>query len=465
MASRSTSSSADGPARSSRARDCAVAWSRGTGGAVLRRAPFALALCALSSCADAPPVFTAEDSGVVDDVAVDAGFDGGPEGAGDAARVDAGGYPDLRPAQRDAVDEGGNVAPDAACTSSSVEATVERLPVDIIWVVDNSVSMAPAIDEVIRGLNSFASLVGSRGLDYRVVMLSLRNAQRNVTVPDGRRYAVCIPPPLAGDARCGNGPRFLHSSVDIRSTQPLEQLLGTLGQTMGYTAADPRGGEPWRSFLRPEATKSIVVVTDDQSRLSADLFETFVGGTNPSSRTFDLPPGVLHPSWGGLFNDYTFSGIYGWGSESDVTARCMYPDGSSPPASGMVYTTLVQRRGGARARICDGSSAWGPFFDQIATAVERASRIQCDLAIPPPPGGQVLDPRRVNVLLRGSSQTLLGKVSGAGACTSRGGWYYDDEARPTRVFLCPASCEAANAAVRGGSAQVVVQFGCITIPG
>ncbi len=373
-------------------------------------------------------------------------------------------YRDVQTVARD-VPTDVSLAPDAACSRSAVAAQIERLPVDIIWVVDNSISMAPAIDEVIRGLNTFAGVVGSRGLDYRVVLLSLRNVLRNVTVPDGRRYAVCIPAPLAGNALCGNGPRFFHSSVDIRSTQPLEQLLGTLGQTMGYTAADPRGGEAWRAFLRPAASKSIVVVTDDQSRLSADLFETFRGGTNPNSRTFDLPPGLLDPSWGGLFTNYTFSGIYGWGDAANPAVRCMYPGGTSAASSGAVYSTLVSRRGGVRARICDGASTWAPFFDRIATAVERTSRIACDLAIPTPPGGSVLDPRLVNVVVRGTTETLIGKVANAAACRSTGGWYYDNEARPTRVTLCPASCDRANEELRGGSAAIEVQFGCITIPG
>ena len=185
-------------------------------------------LALLSACGDsapARPFVASSDAGALD------------ASARDVAPVDLGApevsvYPDIPVVPRD-VPTDLSLGADAACSRSSVAAQVERLPVDIIWMVDNSISMAPAIDEVIRGLNTFAGLVGSRGLDYRVVMLSLRNVQRNVTVPDGRRYAVCIPPPLAGDARCGNGPRFFHSSVDIRSTQPLEQFLGTLGQTMG----------------------------------------------------------------------------------------------------------------------------------------------------------------------------------------------------------------------------------------
>jgi hypothetical protein len=387
-----------------------------------------------------------------------------PDAEAPAPSPDVTTYPDVTPVPRDTPEVG--LDPDAACAATSVMASVERLPVDIVWVVDNSVSMAPAVDQVIAGLNRFASLVGTRGLDYRVVMLSLRSATRNVTVAGSPRYAVCIPRPLAGNDQCGNGERFFHSSVDIRSTQPLEQLLGTLGQTRGYTAGEQRGGEAWRHFLRPEATKTIVVVTDDNSRLSPDDFERFRGGTNPNNASFALPPGLLDPSWGGLFNGYTFSAIYGWGSDTDPGARCVYPNGTQPPSSGPVYTTLVGRTNGVRARICDGASAWTPFFEGVATAVLRASRISCELTIPPVPTGQVLDPRRINVVITSdTSRATPGNVRDRAACSDTGGWYYDDNRSPTRVTLCPSTCERTQRELSTGSARIEVQFGCQTVPG
>lgn len=359
------------------------------------------------------------------------------------------------------------IDPDAACAAASSIATVERQPVDIIWVVDNSVSMEPAIREVTAGLNAFANRVGMRGLDYRVVMLSYRSKTNPVTVAGGQRYGVCIPMPLAGDNNCGNGARFFQSSIDIRSTQPLEQLLGSLAQTEGYSAGQERGGEPWRAFLRPNASKTIVVVTDDESRMPADEFERFAGGTNPRSSRFVLPPGLLDASWGGLFTGYTFSALYGWGSETDPAVKCMYSGGSVPPSAGPTYTTLVRRTMGARAKICEGASAWGPFFDRVATAVETASRVSCDLAIPEVPMGMVLDASRVNVeIATGASTVRPGKVANVGACPASGGWYYDNDRAPTRITLCPASCESAQSAVRAGSTTAVrVLFGCQTIPG
>lgn len=432
--------------------------------------PLALVTLAALGC-ESPRPFLPEPLDAEGEVdaeadAADVGDGGeGPDVAEAATDVGGGGGADVPPVVRDGAADV-VLTPDAACSSASVTATLERLPVDIIWMVDNSVSMAPAIDEVIRGLNAFSSLVGSRGLDHRVVMLSLRSRTREVTLPAGRRYAVCIPRPLAGDDACGNGPNFLHASVDIRSTQPLEQMLGTLGQTMGYTAGSERGGEPWRQFLRPTATKTFVVVTDDNSRFTATQFESFQGGVNPSTRTLTLPAGVLHADWGGLFTGYTFSGIYGWGSETNPDARCTFANGTMAPSAGTVYTELVRRTGGVRARLCDGAAAWGPFFDGVATAVARSSRIQCDLALPPPPTGTVLDPRRVNVALRSASGSVrLGKVTGPTVCGPVGGWYYDDETAPRRVVLCPASCDRAQSLVAEGEASVAVEFGCTTIPG
>lgn len=408
--------------------------------------------------------------------------DAGRDASMDAAPMDATPPPTDAPPP---VFDTGPLDPDAACSSATTRAEVERLPVDIIWMVDNSSSMQPAIEEVQRGLNDFAALIGARDLDYRVIMLSLRG-QGETTVGGSRRYQVCIPPPLSGDTSCADGARFFQVSLDVRSTQPLEQFLGSLGQTDGYTSSDDRGSEPWQHLLRPEATKTIVVVTDDNARMvvrsgggfapgpgggrsegdpvaTAEWFETFVGGSNPfSSRT--LPEGILHPRWSGAFDGYTFAALYGWGSETDDTIRCNYAAGGSPPASGRTYTELVRRTGGVRAQICAGPAAWGPFFDGVASAVERSSRIDCQIPIPEPPMGMFFERDRINVFLDdGSGSARLGKVPGVADCDARGGWYYDDEAAPSAVILCPDSCASVQPSA-GTTTSVDVQFGCQTVP-
>jgi hypothetical protein len=358
--------------------------------------------------------------------------------------------------------------PDAACASVVEQAKTEQLPVDILWMVDNSVSMKPAVEEVTKGLNAFAALIAGKSLDYRVIMLSIRSKTSPVTVNGGTRYPVCIPPPLAGDDQCGNSPRFFQSNIDLLSTQTLEQFLGTLGQTAGYTPADPKGGEPWKDQLRPGATRTIVVVTDDNARLDAQNFEHFSGGKNPFN-SLTLPAGILEPVWNAMFEGYVFDAVYGYGSDTDDGEKCTYPDSTQPPASGLTYTALVKKTGGVRAKICDGAPAWQPFFEQVAQGVWATSKLSCELAIPVPDGG-TLDKNKINVQLAAGADAgadagavILLKVPGAADCATEGGWYYDDEAAPQKVILCPASCDTAQGMVGPGKdGRIEVLFGCET---
>ena len=395
---------------------------------------------------------------------------------GDLPWVDAG-RDAGRPPRMDAfvpIPDAGPLDPDAACASATVEAEVERLPVDIIWMVDNSRSMQPAIEQVQAGLNDFAGLIADRDLDYRVIMLSLRG-EGTVRIGGQELFQVCIPPPLAGDDACGDGPRFFQVSLNVKSTQPLEQFLGTLGQTTGYLEGDEHGSAPWIDLLRPEATKTIVVVSDDNARMvesdgsggwnstnssccagsasdTADWFETRPASPNEWTSSRYLPEGILDARWGGIFDGYTFSALYGWGSETDPLVPC-------------TYSELVTRTGGVRAQICDGPSAWGPFFDDVASAVERTSRIECSTPIPEPPEGSFFQRDRINVFVRrGDASERVGKVADESACDAdRGGWYYDDDDAPTRVILCPVSCEDAQPTA-GEATGLDVQFGCQTLP-
>lgn len=368
--------------------------------------------------------------------------------------------------------------PDAACAIATSEAEVANRPVDIIWMVDNSSSMEPAIREVQSGLNDFANRVASGGLDYRVIMLSLRGTG------GGDRFPVCIPPPLAGDGSCGNGSQFFHVDVDIRSTQLIEQFLGTLAQTEGFAEGDSRGSIPWRDLLRLDSTKTIVIATDDNQRtcdrpcpgcmcqggdpqLTPTSLEDFPGGGDPFNGN-QLGPGILTDEYDPLFVGYTFNGIYGWGSAGDPDVLCTYPDSSEPSAAGHTYTALVERTGGVRAQICDqaDSATWDSFFEAVATTVEETARIDCEIPLPPPPDGMMLDPAKVNVLFTASDETVpIFKVPGAADCGSiSGGWYYDDNSEPTAVILCDSSCEDAQRELSDtGSAGISVAFGCDTL--
>jgi hypothetical protein len=393
-------------------------------------------------------------------------------------------------------DAGGGVVVDAgrppdagleACAGAVAPAVTGLAPVDIVWVIDNSASMEDVIREVQSGLDDFADAVAANGLDVRVIVLSLRG-EGEATVNGGTRFLVCIDDALAGPDCADAPPLFYQVDIDIRSTQALEQFLGTLGQTGVYAdessefsaraPTSPPGG--WRQYLREDSTKTIVVATDHFQRhvvrsgdgfvagpnrgqeesaavaaSTADWFETRPAGINEfTASRGQLPPGILDPFWGGLFEGYTFNGIYGFGDDPD--GRC-----GDVPGAGLAFDVLVERTGGVRAQICDAASSWGPFIEEVANRVVERARVACEVDLPEPPEGESLSVDRVNVLV-GPEQTLTGRVGSAGECGEDGGWYYDDPTSPTQVILCPASCDLAQELVEEGASSVNVQFGCAT---
>jgi hypothetical protein len=90
----------------------------------------------------------------------------------------------------------------------------------------------------------------------------------------------------------------------------------------------------------------------------------------------------------------------------------------------------------------------------------RRTALSCDYAIPPPTSGEI-DYDAVNVTFRegsGKPDTFY-YVGSADDCklSATGAWYYDDPKKPTKVVLCPQTCERVSAAANG---KMAVAFGC-----
>jgi hypothetical protein len=83
--------------------------------------------------------------------------------------------------------------------------------------------------------------------------------------------------------------------------------------------------------------------------------------------------------------------------------------------------------------------------------------------IPPPPDGQTFDRNKVNLQFSAGGQAAqpIGAVPSAGECANvSGGWHYDDPANPTKVLVCPQTCQTIQAIP---DARVDVSFGCETV--
>ncbi len=98
-------------------------------------------------------------------------------------------------------------------------------------------------------------------------------------------------------------------------------------------------------------------------------------------------------------------------------------------------------------------------FAQALDAIRRLA-LPCEYPMPQAPTGEI-DPGKVNVQHQAdgaTAGTVFPKVTGAADCRpGETNWYYDDDAAPTSVIMCPAACELLES---GG--QIDMVFGCAT---
>jgi hypothetical protein len=241
----------------------------------------------------------------------------------------------------------------------------------------------------------------------------------------GGGNAICVPPPLAGND-CGDAAKFRLVPESIGSNDGPEKLLETYDQ--------------YSDFLRPDATKHIVFVTDDNSDLGAGDFLDAVHALAPM----------------GMFDSLYVHAIYAFGNGSN---GCEGPFGSGAQ-EGEEYTQMVATTMGAAGVICEDD--WTTVFTEITTAVLAGSKVPCELVIPEPEEGETLDTGKVNVSYTPGSgmKTTLPRVTDEAACGQDGGWYYDDNASPTKIILCGGICATVEADPEG---ELSIVIGCGTI--
>ena len=130
--------------------------------------------------------------------------------------------------------------------------------------------------------------------------------------------------------------------------------------------------------------------------------------------------------------------------------------------SNMVLTYAIGLQGSAQAQMDQIAVAGGTMNGifilagamsqmQLLAALTaiRGRSLSCDFPVPTPMPGETLDPTRVNVVYTpgnpngGPPRVTFGQVPDAAGCAgSNGGWYYDNVASPTRIFLCPSVCDS-----------------------
>jgi hypothetical protein len=352
---------------------------------------------------------------------------------------------------------------EGACAMQAIEAQPgDRRPVDIIFVIDNSGSMSEEIAAVRRNIDhDFAAIIDESGVDYRVIMLSQFGE-------DGT--GVCIDPPLAGaDCSLGveqtNGERYFHFNQAIGSNDALCQILDTLDNT----TVDKRAPSGLIEWLRPEAAKAFVLITDDSARCSyTDNEMQVILGADRADPFEDAL--VFHAALRAkepiqFAGHYQFFSIVGL-SVRDDQPQPVFPTEpldsktcSTAPSPGLLYQALSVATDALRYPVCEGRS-FDAVFQVLARSVIQTAAADCTYQLPAVPAPQVLDLPGVNLEVRRSPDSEpqhFDQVSGATECKDAHSFYIHD-----RIELCPQACQWLQ---RSPEPTVEILFGCQITPG
>jgi hypothetical protein len=298
-------------------------------------------------------------------------------------------------------DGDGNGDGDEGCGSITKEAKIERGPVDIIWVIDSSGSMDDEFFNVMSNLSAFADGLNKSGANAKVVTM--------------HGFSQLLDPvsltPFGMDPK-----RYKYLNVNVSSWDALTQLIANF--------------DKYKSFLRPDAPTHVLVVSDDESI-------TELGGMTGADFKSQMEAKLGH----GFF----FHAVVADGK-----------NGCNGFNVGTTYMTLADETKGEKLPIC--TSDWSGLFKKLESAVIASAPLPCDFEVPAPPAGMSLDPNLVDVGFTApgaKTKESFPKAMEESACGDRLGWFFDDNAAPTRIEFCPSACTKVKA---GGS--IGIAFGC-----
>ena len=362
-------------------------------------------------------------------------------------------------------DSGGLTEDDACAMQVARARRGPSKPLDVIFVIDNSSSMADEIQAVRDNINdSFAALIEASGADFRVIMLSQFGSLGS---------DVCIEPPLAA-SECSaglgvagtNGARFFHYNVLVDSNNPLCKLL------QHFDEPDQNGRTPngWQEYLRPDAHKAFIMITDDSASCAyedddvnvrfggaeADPFEDALMFHSAllakAPEQFGVPPDVRYQffSFVGMHPSEPENAPY-FPHEGLVQDRC-----DTAAGVGLLYQALSVITDSLRYPVCEGRG-FDAVFRVLAQNVVESIKAECTFEIPPAPANQQID--RTTISMRYQSGTAQGdavmfdQVAGDDACSDHAFYILNG-----KLELCADACAIVQA---DPGAEVEVLYDCL----
>ncbi len=365
-----------------------------------------------------------------------------------------------------------------ACAATSAQATLTKVPVDIILVLDNSGSMHDELQAVEDNINkNFAAILESSGVDYRLILLS-RHRKAARAASGESSTSICVEAPLSGVPMCpplGSslkvpkpifGPRFFQFNDKIESTNSFERIVNDYDTPDISPNASTNTGLAllgWSEWLRDGAKKVFLVMTDDDTATDPDIATSDAFIQKLTAKAPELGTYNAQAPKTSILN-FTWHSIIGIPEKSPATAPYLPAEpvklgictgnGDSVTNAGPAYQDLSIRTGGLRFPICQ-FTGYDVVFQKIADDVVSNISVACDFDIPAPPAGQMLDLNKVAVIYTkgdGSGDEKFGQALNVGQC-DKDTFYIENN----RVYLCPIPCGIIKT---DGKSSVKVSFEC-----
>jgi hypothetical protein len=220
--------------------------------------------------------------------------------------------------------------------------------------------------------------------------------------------------------------------------------------------------------LLPANASAIAAATEAETNFNTSpMAPALQGGINHQRRR-----ATAHPDWkqvvvlisDGFTEDiscvYTAQDL-----ESDASNGFIGPPsietyvlGFGFPATPMIATDILERfspldsiasSGGTAQAITVTSSGDPTMMNEALQQIRRTAQ-PCEYVVPPE-----MDPTQLSLVLTPGGE--LPRVDADIGCGRLPGWYFDDPTKPTRMVLCPVSCQAMQ---KDDSETAVLFYGC-----
>jgi hypothetical protein len=345
------------------------------------------------------------------------------------------------------IDCGANACVQGACACASQSQTAKPVQLDLFIMMDQSGSMSDAVagggtkwSTVTTALNGFFADPANAGLGVGIQFFGLPASGQ-------------VPGFCTTDADClGFGPCFFF------------QCLGGGGSGDSCVASD---------YAVPDVEIAPLAVAQTNALIQS------VNAHSPTTNTPTAPAlqgAIQHAqTWGAAHPTHTVAVVFATDGDPTECNPQDIPSIANIAAAGAnagiktfvigvgpslgSLNQLAVGGGTGSAFIVDTNANVVQQFEAALTSIQK-NALGCEYTIPQPAMG-MLDFGKINVQYTPGvpPSQVLPNVPDAASCTNAGGWYYDNNAAPTKILFCPSTCTSVKADPAG---KVDILLGCDT---